>query len=46
MATLLDEQRRRKRLEPTSQPWADGSFVQFPPQNNPIQLPSPGASDG
>jgi choline-sulfatase len=39
MSSLLSEQRTRKRLEPTMEPWADGSFVQFPPQNNPIQLP-------
>ena len=39
MSSLLDDQRTRKRLTPTMEPWADGSFVQFPPQNNPVQLP-------
>ncbi len=39
MASLLSDQRQLKRLTPTQQPWADGSFVQFPPENNPTQLP-------
>ena len=39
LSKLLDEQRKLKRLSPTMEPWADGSFVQFPPENNPTQLP-------
>lgn len=33
------EQRKLKLLSPTKEPWADGAFVQFPPENNPTQLP-------
>ena len=39
LGKLLDEQRKLKRLTPTDQPWADGSAVQFPPENNPTKLP-------
>ncbi|MDI1288747.1 MAG: hypothetical protein PSX37_02190, partial [bacterium] len=39
LGKLLDEQRKLKRLTPTDEPWADGSAVQFPPMNNPPQLP-------
>lgn len=39
LSKLLYEQRKLKLLSPTKEPWADGAFVQFPPENNPTQLP-------